>query len=166
MDGLQFFVNHLGHSSLCTNTTNLNDVLIQGTRWYCGLFENGISKFCPLIYGPLRMSLLQSLCFAELTYFPLYCLPLWCFATIPQLCLLHGIPLYPEVTTIIISTSHHFPLQSQILHIFASYTKTPFSSYIFFLTGFRPIFHYRFIHLSIGSFKTYTRSLLNWGNTL
>lgn len=117
---------------LGTNTTNLNDVLIQGTRWYCGLFENGISKFCPLIYGPLRMSLLQSLCFAELTYFPLYCLPLWCFATIPQLCLLHGIPLYPEVTTIIISTSHHFPPQSQILHIFASYTKTPFSSYIFF----------------------------------
>ncbi|KAL6293522.1 hypothetical protein ACE6H2_001664 [Prunus campanulata] len=25
-------------------------------------------------------------------------LPLWCFATIPQLCLLNGIPLYPEVS--------------------------------------------------------------------
>ncbi|XP_058730805.1 cellulose synthase-like protein G2 isoform X2 [Vicia villosa] len=83
---------------LGTATTNLNDVLIQGTRWYSGLFENGISKFCPLIYGPLRMPVLQSLCFAELTYFPLYCLPLWCFATIPQLCLLNGIPLYPKVS--------------------------------------------------------------------
>nr|KYP76313.1 Cellulose synthase-like protein G2 [Cajanus cajan] len=79
-------------------TTNLNDILIQGTRWYCGLFENGINRFCPLIYGPSRMPLLQSLCFAELTYFPLYCLPLWCLATIPQLCLLNGIPLYPKVS--------------------------------------------------------------------
>ncbi|PNY04313.1 cellulose synthase-like protein g2-like [Trifolium pratense] len=54
---------------LGTATTNLNAVLIQGTRWY-----------------------------SELTYFPLYCLPLWCFATIPQLCLLNGIPLYPKVS--------------------------------------------------------------------
>ncbi|TKY59208.1 Cellulose synthase protein G2 [Spatholobus suberectus] len=83
---------------LGTATTNLNDVLIQGTRSYCGLFENGINRFCPLIYGPSRMSLLQSLCFAWLTYFPLYCLPLWCLATIPQLCLLNGIPLYPKVS--------------------------------------------------------------------
>ncbi|KAI4345764.1 hypothetical protein L6164_012860 [Bauhinia variegata] len=83
---------------LGTATTNLNDVLIQGSRWYSGLFENGITMSCPLIYGPLRMSVLQSMCFAELTYFPLYCLPLWCFATIPQLCLLHGISLYPKVS--------------------------------------------------------------------
>jgi cellulose synthase/poly-beta-1,6-N-acetylglucosamine synthase-like glycosyltransferase len=98
---------------LGTATTNLNDVLIQGTRWYSGLFENGISKVCPLIYGPLRMPLLQSLCFAELTYFPLYCLPLWCFATIPQFCLLNGIPLYPKVTQIL--NFLPFSLQSQIL---------------------------------------------------
>ncbi|XP_027348343.1 cellulose synthase-like protein G2 [Abrus precatorius] len=83
---------------LGTATTNLNDVLIQGTRWYGGLFENGINRFCPLIYGPSRMPLLQSLCFAWLTYFPLYSLPLWCLATIPQLCLLNGIPLYPKVS--------------------------------------------------------------------
>ncbi|XP_019423863.1 PREDICTED: cellulose synthase-like protein G1 isoform X2 [Lupinus angustifolius] len=83
---------------LGTATTNLNDVLIQGSRWYSGLFENGISRFSPLIYGPPRMPLLQSLCFAELTYFPLYCLPLWCFAIIPQICLLNGIPLYPKVS--------------------------------------------------------------------
>ncbi|XP_061353622.1 cellulose synthase-like protein G2 [Gastrolobium bilobum] len=83
---------------LGTATTNLNDVLIQGTRWYCGLFENGINRYCALIYGISRMPLLQRLCYAELTYFPLYCLPLWCFATIPQLCLLNGIPLYPKVS--------------------------------------------------------------------
>ncbi|KAJ7954754.1 Cellulose synthase [Quillaja saponaria] len=79
-------------------TINLNDSLIQGTRWSSGLFEVGLSKFCPLIYGPLRMSLLQSMCFAQLSYYPLYCLPLWCFAIIPQLCLVDGIPLYPKVS--------------------------------------------------------------------
>ncbi|XP_004505391.1 cellulose synthase-like protein G2 [Cicer arietinum] len=83
---------------LGTATTTLNDVLIQGTRWYSGLFENGISKFCPLIYGTKRMPLLQSLCFVEITYLPLYCLPLWCFAIIPQLCLLNGVNLYPKVS--------------------------------------------------------------------
>lgn len=140
---------------LGTATTNLNDVLIQGTRWYSGLFENGISKFCPLIYGSLRMPLLQSLCFAELTYFPLYCLPLWCFATIPQLCLLNGIPLYPKVNCA--------PFNFLFLHIFF-YPKIILSSY-FILTGYRSIFHYLFIHLCIISFKTFTRSLLNWGNT-
>lgn len=83
---------------LGTAATNLNDVLIQGSRWSSGLFENGISKYCPLIDGPFRMSLLQSMCFAELTYYPLYCLPLWCFATIPQLALIDGTTLYPKVS--------------------------------------------------------------------
>ncbi|WVZ24753.1 hypothetical protein V8G54_003297 [Vigna mungo] len=79
-------------------TTNLNDVLIQATRWYSGLFENGINRFCPFMYWPTRMPFLQCLCFAWLTYFPLYCVPLWCLATVPQLSLLNGIPLYPKVS--------------------------------------------------------------------
>ncbi|KAJ9182233.1 hypothetical protein P3X46_006253 [Hevea brasiliensis] len=84
---------------LGTSPTNLNDLLIQNTRWSSGLVGIGISKFCPLIYGPSRMSFLQSVCYAEFAFFPLfYCLTLCCFATIPQLCLLGGISLYPEVS--------------------------------------------------------------------
>lgn len=133
-------------------TTNLNGVLIQGPRWYSGLFENGINRFCPLTYGLSKMPLLQSLCLAWLTYFPLYCFPLWCFATIPQLCLLNGIPLYPKVTTIMIYlTYHHFPFNLTFL-----YNAETFLLFLFFLTGFRPIFHYLFIHLSISSSKTFT----------
>ncbi|XVF66534.1 hypothetical protein PTKIN_Ptkin10aG0044200 [Pterospermum kingtungense] len=83
---------------LGTSTTNLNDLLTQGIRWGSGLVDVAISRFCPLIYGPPRTSFLHSMCYAELSFFPiLYCLPLWCFATIPPLCLLNGIPLYPEV---------------------------------------------------------------------
>ncbi|KAF8014563.1 hypothetical protein BT93_H0397 [Corymbia citriodora subsp. variegata] len=82
-----------------TSTTNLNDLLIQGTRWSSGLAEVGFSKFCPLIYGSLRMSILQSMCYAELAFFPLYCLPISIFATIPQICLLNGIAIYPKVSS-------------------------------------------------------------------
>lgn len=83
---------------LGTSTTNLNDLLTQGTRWGSGLAQVLISKFSPLIYGLPRMSLLASMGYAELASFPIYSFPLWCFATIPQLCLLNGIPLYPEVS--------------------------------------------------------------------
>ncbi|XVE65891.1 hypothetical protein DITRI_Ditri08aG0035900 [Diplodiscus trichospermus] len=81
---------------LGTSTTNFSDLSIQRTRWASGLVEVAISRFCPLVYGPLRMSLLQSMCYAELAFSPLLsCLSLWVFALIPQLCLFNGIPLYP-----------------------------------------------------------------------
>ncbi|XP_031275504.1 cellulose synthase-like protein G3 [Pistacia vera] len=83
---------------LGTSTTNLNDLLTQGTRWGAGLAQVLISKFSPLIYGPPRMSLLASMGYAELASFSIYFFPLWCFATIPQLCLLNGISLFPEVS--------------------------------------------------------------------
>ncbi|KAI4317977.1 hypothetical protein L6164_025795 [Bauhinia variegata] len=95
---ISVFCNPSRPQFLGTATTNLNDSFIQGTRWSSGFFEIGITSSCPLISGPLRMSLLQSMCYAQLTYMPLHCMPFWCFATIPQLCLLHGIPLYPKVS--------------------------------------------------------------------
>lgn len=82
---------------LGSGVTNLNDLLIQGTRWSTGLVEIGISKFCPFIYGPSKMSFLEKMCYGYLSFLPLYCLPVWCLATIPQLYLLNGISLYPEV---------------------------------------------------------------------
>ncbi|XAR57381.1 Cellulose synthase (UDP-forming) [Bertholletia excelsa] len=81
-------------------TTNLNDTLVQGTRWSSGLLEVGLSRFCPLVYGLcLRISILESMCYGYVAFFSLYCLPAWCLAVIPQLCLLHDIPLYPQVSS-------------------------------------------------------------------
>ncbi|GMN53482.1 hypothetical protein TIFTF001_022617 [Ficus carica] len=94
------YVNLSKPQFLGSGVTNLNDLLTQGTRWSTGLVEVGISKFCPFFYGPSKMSFLEKMCYANLSIFPLYCLPLWCFATIPQLCLLKGIPLYPEVSNL------------------------------------------------------------------
>lgn len=93
------YYNPLRPQFLGSGNTKLNDLLIQGIRWSSGIVEVGLSKFCPLIYGPPRMSFLESMCYGEITIFPFYFLSLWCFAIIPQLCLLNGIPLYPEVKT-------------------------------------------------------------------
>ncbi|KAI6707130.1 hypothetical protein NL676_010092 [Syzygium grande] len=84
---------------LGASTTNLNDLMVQVTRWSSGLAEVSFSRFSPLIYGPWRMSILQSMCYAEMAFFPLYCLPLCCFATIPQICLFNGITIFPEVSS-------------------------------------------------------------------
>ncbi|KAI3756753.1 hypothetical protein L1987_56576 [Smallanthus sonchifolius] len=79
-------------------TTNLNDLLIQGTRWTAGLMEVGLSRFCPLIYGPSRMPILQSFCYAWLALYPIGFISLWILATIPPLSLLNDITVYPKVT--------------------------------------------------------------------
>ncbi|XP_024032374.1 cellulose synthase A catalytic subunit 4 [UDP-forming]-like, partial [Morus notabilis] len=76
-------------------TTTLNDCLTQSTRWCSGFFDVGISKYCRFIYRPWRVSILHKMCYAELAL-PLSFFPLWGFATIPQLCLINGIPIYPK----------------------------------------------------------------------
>eukprot|EP00257_Ricinus_communis_P021451 XP_015580949.1 cellulose synthase-like protein G2 [Ricinus communis] len=80
-------------------TTKLNDTLIQGTRWYSGLMEVTFSRFCPFIYGVSKMPLLQTLCYGCLALQPAYSFPLWCLATLPQLCLFNGIPTFPKVSS-------------------------------------------------------------------
>lgn len=92
---------------LGNSATNLNDLFIQGTRWSSGLLESGLTKVCPLINCPLRMSLLLRFCLTYITCFPLHCLPFWCFAIVPQICLLSGVSLYPKVTTKIIHLLCH-----------------------------------------------------------
>ncbi|KAF8401839.1 hypothetical protein HHK36_012785 [Tetracentron sinense] len=79
-------------------TVNLNDIFIQQTRWNSGFIKIVFSKFCPLTYGPARMSLLQSMCYGYHAFRPLLSMSLLCYATIPQLCLFNGIPIYPKVS--------------------------------------------------------------------
>ncbi|KAK9665738.1 hypothetical protein RND81_14G132700 [Saponaria officinalis] len=82
-------------------TINLNDALIQFTRWETGFLDVTLSKYCPLYYGPFvkKLSLLQSMCYAHFGIEPLTSFPFWCLSTLPQLCLLLSIPLYPKVTS-------------------------------------------------------------------
>ncbi|KAI7980358.1 Cellulose synthase-like protein G2 [Camellia lanceoleosa] len=105
---------------LGSSTTNLSDLLVQGTRWSSGLVEVAISRFCPLTYGlkqKKKLSVLERMCYAELAFFPFYFIPLWCFATIPQLYLLNGIPLYPEVSSWYFIVFSFIFVSSQSKHI-------------------------------------------------
>ncbi|KAI3469712.1 hypothetical protein Pfo_026375 [Paulownia fortunei] len=83
---------------LGASPTNLNDMLVQQTRWSFGLMQIGLSRFSPLIYGPLRMSILQSMCYGALVLDCLYAVAFYGLAIIPQICLLYGFPLYPKVS--------------------------------------------------------------------
>ncbi|KAM1479349.1 hypothetical protein ACFX2I_026644 [Malus domestica] len=105
---------------LGSGTTNLDDFLVQGTRWSSGLVDVAISKFSPLIYGPFKTrNFLHSMCYAELALFPIfYFLSLWGFATIPQLCLLNGIPLYPQVSNTYFIVFSFIFLSSHSKHLY------------------------------------------------
>ncbi|KAL4295989.1 hypothetical protein GQ457_12G004170 [Hibiscus cannabinus] len=84
---------------LGTSTTNFHESSVQWTRWRAGIIQVVFSRFCPLICGPLNMSLVHLMCYSGLALEPLmHCLSLWGFALIPQLCLFNGIPLYPKVS--------------------------------------------------------------------
>ncbi|KAK6929831.1 Cellulose synthase [Dillenia turbinata] len=90
---------------LGSSPTSLDTLLVQWTRWACGLLDVGLSRFCPLVYGPPRMSILMSFAYAYVAIFPLcLCVPLWCYATIPQLSLFYGISLFPK------ASSHSFTI--------------------------------------------------------
>ncbi|XP_019191239.1 PREDICTED: cellulose synthase-like protein G2 isoform X2 [Ipomoea nil] len=93
------FCNPARAAFLGSATTNLNDTLVQGTRWNSGLLDCLLSRFCPLIYGLPRMPILDCFCYAYLAAQPLYCLPAWCLAVVPQLCLLNNLPIYPKVSS-------------------------------------------------------------------
>ncbi|CAH9079004.1 unnamed protein product [Cuscuta europaea] len=102
---------------LGTSTTNLNDMLAQQTRWSFGLMQIGLSRFMPLVYGPLRMSIIQSMCYGALVLDCLYTIPFYGLAILPPICMLYGIPLYPKVSNPFFYAFAYAFLSSQLKHV-------------------------------------------------
>ncbi|PIN08550.1 Cellulose synthase (UDP-forming) [Handroanthus impetiginosus] len=102
---------------LGTCPTNLNDMLVQQTRWAFGLLQMALSKFSPLLYAPFRMSIFQSMCYGGLTLDPFYVIPFYGLGIIPQICLLYGIPLYPKVSDPFFFVFAFIFISSQLKHI-------------------------------------------------
>ncbi|KAK9003348.1 hypothetical protein V6N11_060912 [Hibiscus sabdariffa] len=103
---------------LGTATTKLNDTLLQGARWNCGALQVTFSRLCPLFHRlTSKMSLLQRMCYVYLSFQPLYFFPMWCLATIPQLCLLHAIPLYPKASSSLFMVFSYIFTMSQLKHL-------------------------------------------------
>ncbi|KAL7210020.1 hypothetical protein ACSBR1_031569 [Camellia fascicularis] len=82
----------------CT-TIDMKDAMVQQRKWSSGLVQVGLSKFSPLTYGLSRMSILQSMCYGYFTFVSFQSLAFLLYATIPQLCLLTGIPVYPKLSS-------------------------------------------------------------------
>ncbi|VFQ63316.1 unnamed protein product [Cuscuta campestris] len=102
---------------LGTSTTNLSDMLVQQMRWSFGLMQIGLSRFTPLIYGPLRMSVLQSMYYGSLVLDCLYTIPFYGLSIIPPICLLYSIPLYPNVSDPFFFAFAYAFLASHIKHV-------------------------------------------------
>ncbi|KAL0414359.1 UNVERIFIED_CONTAM: Cellulose synthase-like protein G2 [Sesamum radiatum] len=96
---------------------SLNEVLVQNTRWYVGLNQVAMSRFSPLVYGLMRMPISQSMCYAEFAYSAHYFLALYVLAIIPQLFLVRGISLYPEVSSPFFVVFSFVFLSSQLKHV-------------------------------------------------
>ncbi|KAK6138742.1 hypothetical protein DH2020_027518 [Rehmannia glutinosa] len=103
---------------LGASPTNLNDVLVQQTRWAFGLMQIGLSRLSPLIYGPLkRMPILQTMCYGEITLGSLCSVAFYGLAIVPQICLLYGIPLYPKVSDPFFIAFAYIFISSQLKHV-------------------------------------------------
>ncbi|RLM61825.1 hypothetical protein C2845_PM14G11720 [Panicum miliaceum] len=77
--------------------TNLNDVLVQNKRWMSGMLAVGLSSHCPLACPDLlAVSVPQAMAIAYFGFLALYAFPVLCYATLPQLCFLRGVPLFPD----------------------------------------------------------------------
>lgn len=154
-------------------TTVLNDMLVQQTRWSFGLMQMGLSKYCPFIYGPLRMSILHRLCYAALAFDALYVVPFYGLAIIPPICLIYGIPLYPKASTsriklITCFVSAYVLIQEHSIKAHFAYfgfshlasdallTLTSFHCFL----GLRSLFHCIRFHLSVVTTQACARGLV------
>ncbi|KAM7278155.1 hypothetical protein ACFE04_005289 [Oxalis oulophora] len=80
------------------NTLDLG--LVQFKRWSEGLFQVFLSKYCPFIYGNGKISLGAQMGYCIYLLWAPNSLPTIYYTIVPPLCLLHGIPLFPRVSSL------------------------------------------------------------------
>ncbi|XP_058095875.1 cellulose synthase-like protein G3 [Magnolia sinica] len=77
---------------------NLVDALSQNKRWCIGLLEVTCSRYCPLIFGTARRSLLMALCYCYNSFWSFWCIPITTYGFLLPLAHLNQIPLFPETS--------------------------------------------------------------------
>ncbi|XP_060673780.1 cellulose synthase-like protein E6 isoform X1 [Ziziphus jujuba] len=78
----------------------LDTALVQHKRWSEGMFQIFLSKYCPFIYGHgvIKLSVQMVYC-VYLLWAPIS-LPVLYYVIVPPVCLLDGVSLFPEVSSI------------------------------------------------------------------
>ncbi|OMP04213.1 Cellulose synthase [Corchorus olitorius] len=77
----------------------LDIALVQFTRWSDGMFQIFLSKYCPFIYGHNKIKLGGQMGYSVYLLWAPSSLPHLFYAIALPLSLLHGIPLFPEVSS-------------------------------------------------------------------
>ncbi|OIT28966.1 PREDICTED: cellulose synthase-like protein E6 [Nicotiana attenuata] len=80
--------------------TTLLETLVQHKRWAEGNFQIFLSKYCPFIYGKGKIPLKLQISYCSF----LLCAPNWMptlyYTIVPSSCLLHGISLFPKLSSL------------------------------------------------------------------
>nr|XP_016451412.1 PREDICTED: cellulose synthase-like protein E6 [Nicotiana tabacum] len=80
--------------------TILDVALVQHKRWSEGLFQIFISKYCPFIYGHGKIKLAAQMGYCIYLLWAPVSVPTLFYVLVPSLCLLHGVSLFPEVSSL------------------------------------------------------------------
>ncbi|KAF3659628.1 Cellulose synthase-like protein E1 [Capsicum annuum] len=80
--------------------TILDVALVQHKRWAEGMFQIFLSKYCPFIYGHGKIKLGAQMGYCIYLLWPPVSVPTLTYVLVPSLSLLHGIPLFPKVSSL------------------------------------------------------------------
>ncbi|KAL9991764.1 putative cellulose synthase (UDP-forming) [Helianthus debilis subsp. tardiflorus] len=83
----------LGDVPIC-----LNDAVSQTKRWVIGLLEVNFSKYSPMVFGAQCMGFVMGLCYAHSGLWAILSIPIVIYSFLPQIALLNGVYIFPEVT--------------------------------------------------------------------
>ncbi|KAL4570637.1 hypothetical protein LXL04_026296 [Taraxacum kok-saghyz] len=77
---------------------NLHDLLNQTQRWSMGLLDMAFLKYNPIKYGFKLLPFFQTLCYSHYVFWPIWCFPLVIYSILPQLAIIHSLPVFPKVS--------------------------------------------------------------------
>ncbi|XP_020584289.1 cellulose synthase-like protein E6 [Phalaenopsis equestris] len=80
--------------------TTLSQTLLQHKRWSEGNFQMLLSKYSPFFYGFGRTKLGLQMGYSVCSFWAASSIPTLIYVLIPSICLLHGIFLFPSVSSI------------------------------------------------------------------
>ena len=86
----------------------LDLALIQYKRWSEGLFQIFFSKYCPFIYGHGKIKLGAQMGYCIYLLWAPFSFPVLYYLLVPPLCLLRGVPLFPQVQTYFLDSDSDF----------------------------------------------------------
>ncbi|GAB4826148.1 glycosyltransferase 2 [Ancistrocladus abbreviatus] len=79
--------------------TTLAQLLAQQKRWGEGNLQIMLSRYCPLVYGYNRISLMHRFAYCHYHLRAVNSVPTIYYCVVPALYLIRGIPLFPEVSS-------------------------------------------------------------------